>query len=102
MSVLEGGRGESLELMNDPRIAAVTITGSSAAGTSAQQICSHRGSRSRRSSEATMPRLSGRTPTCGRQPGSSQPARLSWRVSGALPTVESLWRRAAAIGFWSY
>ncbi len=39
VSVLEGGRDEALELMNDPRTRAVTITGSSAAGSSAQQIC---------------------------------------------------------------
>ncbi len=42
VSVLEGGRDEALELMNDPRIHAVTITGSSAAGSSAEQICSQR------------------------------------------------------------
>jgi acyl-CoA reductase-like NAD-dependent aldehyde dehydrogenase len=42
VSVLEGGRSESLELMNDPRIAAVTITGSGTAGASAQQICARR------------------------------------------------------------
>ncbi len=42
VSVLEGDRSESLELMNDQRIAAVTITGSGTAGASARQICARR------------------------------------------------------------
>ena len=39
VSVLEGGRTEGLQLMNDERVAAVTITGSSAAGEAAHQTC---------------------------------------------------------------
>ena len=61
--MLEGGRDEALELMNDPRIAAVTITGSSAAGSSVNRSARSEGSRFRRSLGATMPRLSGQTPT---------------------------------------
>jgi len=42
VSLLEGGRREALELMNDERVAAVTITGSRAAGSRAQEICARR------------------------------------------------------------
>jgi alpha-ketoglutaric semialdehyde dehydrogenase len=42
VSLLEGGRREAADLMNDPAVAAVTITGSSEAGSSAQEICARR------------------------------------------------------------
>jgi acyl-CoA reductase-like NAD-dependent aldehyde dehydrogenase len=42
VSLLEGGQREAEALMNEPSIEAVTITGSSAAGHSAQEACARR------------------------------------------------------------
>jgi acyl-CoA reductase-like NAD-dependent aldehyde dehydrogenase len=42
VSLLEGDRHEAEDLMDDSGVAAVTITGSSVAGTSAQAICARR------------------------------------------------------------
>jgi acyl-CoA reductase-like NAD-dependent aldehyde dehydrogenase len=39
---LEGGRREAVQLMGDERVGAVTLTGSCAAGYSAQEICARR------------------------------------------------------------
>jgi acyl-CoA reductase-like NAD-dependent aldehyde dehydrogenase/nicotinamidase-related amidase len=42
VSLLEGGRRQGQALLNDPRIDAVSLTGSSAAGFSAQEACARR------------------------------------------------------------